>query len=107
MSDALQAQDEAAARHATGPRVTLRGMEERMVRVSYLNAGDAALGDITGQHRDADPLDCLTICIITMQNGFTVVGLSACASPENFNETYGQELTQGEDLYPEDGGPIV
>ena len=28
---------------------------------------------------------CLTVCCLTLQNGFTVTGESACASPENFN----------------------
>ena len=28
---------------------------------------------------------CLTICCITLHNGFTVTGESACVSPENFD----------------------
>lgn len=28
---------------------------------------------------------CLTVCCLTLVNGFTVTGESACASPENFN----------------------
>jgi hypothetical protein len=28
---------------------------------------------------------CLTVCCLTLQNGFTVTGESACASPENFD----------------------
>lgn len=35
---------------------------------------------------------CLTICCLTLQNGFTVSGESACASPENFNEEIGQDI---------------
>lgn len=34
----------------------------------------------------------LTICVLTMQNGFTVVGKSACAHPENFNQDLGQKI---------------
>jgi len=34
----------------------------------------------------------LTICVITLANGFTVTGESACASPENFDEKIGEEL---------------
>jgi len=33
----------------------------------------------------------LTICILILNNGFTVVGESACASPENFNKELGQK----------------
>lgn len=34
----------------------------------------------------------VTICQITMQNGFTVVGTSACAHPDNFDETLGRKI---------------
>lgn len=35
----------------------------------------------------------LTICCITLKNGFTVTGESACASPENFNKELGQKIS--------------
>ena len=35
---------------------------------------------------------CLTICCLTLENGFTVTGESACASPENFNESIGMKI---------------
>lgn len=34
---------------------------------------------------------CLTVCCLTLVNGFTVTGESACVSPENFNEDIGRE----------------
>ena len=36
--------------------------------------------------------DVLTICILTLQNGFTVTGESTCASPENFNQEIGEGI---------------
>lgn len=36
--------------------------------------------------------DVLTICVLTLKNGFTVTGESACASPENFNEQIGNDI---------------
>lgn len=36
----------------------------------------------------------LTICVLTLQNGFTVVGKSACASPENYNEEVGEHFAR-------------
>jgi hypothetical protein len=36
---------------------------------------------------------CLTICCITLENGFTVSGESACASPENFNSEIGEKIS--------------
>jgi len=35
---------------------------------------------------------CLTVCCLTLSNGFTVTGESACASPENFNEEIGKKI---------------
>lgn len=34
----------------------------------------------------------MTLCVITMQNGFMITGESACAYPENFNEEIGQRI---------------
>jgi hypothetical protein len=35
---------------------------------------------------------CMTVCCLTLANGFNVVGESACASPENFNEELGRKI---------------
>ena len=35
---------------------------------------------------------CLTVCCLTLQNGFTVTGESACASPENFDKEIGETI---------------
>lgn len=37
---------------------------------------------------------CLTVCCLTLKNGFTVTGESACASPENFNAEIGQKISK-------------
>lgn len=37
---------------------------------------------------------CLTVCCLTLQNGFTVTGESACASPENFNAEIGRKIAR-------------
>lgn len=36
----------------------------------------------------------LTVCCLTLENGFTVVGESACASPENFNAELGRKIAR-------------
>lgn len=35
---------------------------------------------------------CLTVCCMTLKNGFTVTGESACASPANFNKEIGEKI---------------
>lgn len=36
---------------------------------------------------------CLTVCCLTLKNGFTVIGESACASPENFDADVGTRIS--------------
>ena len=36
--------------------------------------------------------DVLTVCVLTLQNGFTVTGESACASPSNYNQQIGEDI---------------
>lgn len=36
----------------------------------------------------------LTICVLTLANGFTVTGVSACADPANFDEDIGRKLAR-------------
>ena len=38
------------------------------------------------------PGSCLTICVITMLNGYTVTGESACADPKMFDAEIGQKF---------------
>ena len=35
---------------------------------------------------------CLTVCCLTLVNGFTVSGESACASPSNFDKELGEKI---------------
>jgi hypothetical protein len=37
----------------------------------------------------------LTVCCLTLKNGFTVTGESACASPANFNADLGRKIAFG------------
>jgi hypothetical protein len=37
-----------------------------------------------------------TVCCLVLQNGYTVIGKSACVSPENFNEEIGREVAREE-----------
>ena len=58
---------------------------------------------ITPDHIDATIADedyhvfentYLTVCCLTLKNGFTVTGESACASPENFNSEIGRKIAR-------------
>lgn len=71
----LQREDaESEAAGSGAPRVTLALIESKIARADYYLQG------------------VLTVCVLTMRNGFTITGESACASPENFNAEYGRKL---------------
>lgn len=40
------------------------------------------------------PGTTMTVCALTLRNGFQVVGESAAASPENFNEEIGRKIAR-------------
>lgn len=88
-SDTLKATDDYSAAKSTHPRVSLSDMESKISASYYFTAGEAAKA--LGQPA-MDALDLLTICILVMRNGFTVIGKSAPASPENFDAEKGQRF---------------
>ena len=61
----------------TAPRVTLERVQEVIAKEEFFR--------LTGT---------LTVCVLTLANGFTVTGESACASPENFNEEVGNKIAR-------------
>ena len=62
----------------TAPRVTPQRLEEVIVKEEYHVFGQTTL----------------TVCCLTLKNGFTVTGESACASPENYNAELGQRIAR-------------
>lgn len=67
---------------------------EQQIQAKGLTAPRVTPADVKAAVRSAEYLrhGLLTICILTLQNGFTVTGESACASPENFNEEIGKQI---------------
>ena len=59
----------------TAPRITPMDIELSIGKVEF--------------HRLTE---VLTVCVITLRNGFTVTGESACASPENYDEQIGKDI---------------
>ncbi|WP_026601486.1 Gp49 family protein [Methylomonas sp. 11b] len=54
---------------------------------------DIAMGR-DGNKWSFDSLGLLTYCTLVLQNGFTVTGESACASPENFDAEVGRKIAR-------------
>jgi hypothetical protein len=86
-------EQEIQAKGLTAPRVTLADIEANIARVHYFTAGEAVYGHELAKGGDT-PLELLTFCVLVLQNGFTVTGESACASPENFDAEIGRNVAR-------------
>lgn len=80
---------EIQAKGLTAARVTPQMIEDS-ISGEYYVTGDKAVGDSPA----LPSLGLLTICILVLRNGFTVLGESACASPENFNAELGRKIAR-------------
>jgi len=72
---------------------------EREIKDKGLNAPRLTPDHIDSKIADEDyhvfPGSCTTVCCLTLVNGYTVLGYSACASPENFDENIGRKVAFG------------
>lgn len=84
----LQEGDAAAEAVAKAPRVRLADIEGA-IAARYDFTADKAIGSDAPK---VEPLRLLSICILVMRNGFTVIGKSAPASPENFDADLGRKF---------------
>ena len=83
-------EQEIIAKKLTAPRVTPESIESA-IAAEYFFTADTATNFLAPQH---EALKLLTICVLVLRNGFTVVGTSACASPENFDAAIGQKIAR-------------
>jgi hypothetical protein len=90
----LQSADQEAAIVAKAPRVSLADIEAAIAQRWDFNAGEVVRQYVEEPHRNRahKSLDVLSVCILVMRNGFTIIGKSAPASPENFNSELGKKL---------------
>lgn len=66
---------EEALNASTAPRITSELMENRIASVDYFKIKDT-----------------LTICSIRLDNGYNVIGISACVDKENYREAVGKKI---------------
>lgn len=87
----LEQEDKRAAGVAKNPRgrVSLDDIKNAIAQIHIFNAADA----VNALKKDATPAQrVLTICILTMHNGFTVIGKAAPADPQNFDPELGKNI---------------
>jgi hypothetical protein len=85
-------EQEIQAKGLTAPRVTRPGIESLIRAEDYFTAAEGVEaggdGPVLPEH------ELLTVCVLVLENGFTVLGSSACASPENFDAAIGRKLAR-------------
>lgn len=93
-----QIEQEIQAKGLTAPRVTPADLEANIASEHYFTAAEGASAagytDHDGWASAPDALDLLTFCVLVLNNGFTVTGESACASPENFDPELGRKIAR-------------
>ena len=72
------------------PRITAQDIDDQIAEEQY----------------HVFPNTLMTVCCLTLKNGYTVVGESACAYPENYNAEVGQMIAKDkarEKIWPLEG----
>lgn len=90
-------EQEIQAKGKTAPRIAPADIEANIADEAYFTAADGVRGSTPGGLRTYVPRDShklLTFCVLTLRNGFTVTGESACASPENFDAEIGRNIAR-------------
>lgn len=74
----IDIEEEILDKGLTAPRVTSDQIKELIVSEQY----------------HVFPNSTFMVCLLTLKNGFNVSGVSACASPENFNVEIGRKISR-------------
>lgn len=82
-------EQEIQAKGLTAPRVTLAHIES-VIAAEYTTTADKAFAGCPV----LESMQLLTICVLVLKNGFTVIGKSACASPQNFDADIGAQIAR-------------
>lgn len=72
----MDVENEIVAKGLTAPRITSALVDSKIQRTQFHVFEGSQL----------------TVCCLTLSNGFTVTGESACASPKNFNQELGEKI---------------
>ena len=78
------------AKGLNAPRITPDMVQANIASEHYFTAREGVYGAGTEESVPPEALGLLTFCVLVLQNGFTVTGESACASPENFDAEAGR-----------------
>lgn len=92
--DSLKITDAASEAVAVAPRVSLKDIEASILKRYDVRANNAVgTSMVFGPNgKPQDALSLLSICILVLENGFSVIGKSAPASADNFDAELGKRF---------------
>ena len=101
----IEIESEIKSKGLTAPRVTPQRINDVIASEHYFTAQDGVMGAYaadgsvhslgrTPGKEAHEALGLLTFCVLVLDNGFTVTGESACASPENFDAELGRKIAR-------------
>lgn len=88
-TDEATIEEEIVRKGKTAPRLTPQHIDAQIASENWGRASDMFPGAPVNA-----AMQCLTICVTTLKNGFTLVGKSACASPENYDSEIGGRIAR-------------
>lgn len=88
-TDEASIEEEIVRKGKTAPRLTPMHIDAQIAGENWGRASDMFPGAPV-----SEAMKCLTICVLTLKNGFTIVGKSACASPENYDSEIGGKIAR-------------
>ncbi len=95
----MDIEKEIVAKGKTAARVTPERIEAVISGEFYFTGADGYRSSpLWLKQEEPEPapqsLELLTFCVLVLENGFTVTGESACASPENFDPEIGRKIAR-------------
>jgi hypothetical protein len=90
-TESLRQHEAECAEGRTAPRVALQDIHDSISCTVY-TTGDQLFPEDRGTYSERLDASVLTICLVVLKNGFTVLGKSAPASRENFDPELGKKL---------------
>ncbi|WP_180155233.1 Gp49 family protein [Acinetobacter sp. YH12045] len=92
MTSEKQIEQEIQDKGLNAPRLTPDLIDSKIKGIYYSNPLQGVSPETAMNEGTYQNLRCLTFCTIVLENGFTVTGESACASPENFDAEIGRKI---------------
>ncbi|EBR0128660.1 hypothetical protein DNU54_16295 [Salmonella enterica subsp. enterica serovar Ajiobo] len=95
----MDIENEIVAKGKTAARVTPERIEDVISGEFYFTGADGYRSSpLWLKQEEPEPapqsLELLTFCVLVLENGYTVTGESACASPENFDPEIGRKIAR-------------